>query len=82
MDYDYNMDFLSSPHTVEREASRRSQYSHDDIRNYLGGESDKRDMDLEDVDLGELGIFSPSELIKGFFSQFFSTQAHIPSKFL
>ena len=48
MDYDYNMDFLSSPHTVEREASRGSQYSRDDIRNYLDSQCDRRDMDVED----------------------------------
>ena len=49
MNYDYNFDFLSSPHTVEREASCQSQYSGGDIRSYLGGESDRRDMDVEDV---------------------------------
>ena len=58
MNYNYNMDFLSSPRTVEREASRRSQYSRDDIRNYLGSQSDRRDMDVEN----DLLSHPPSEL--------------------
>ena len=58
MNYDYNVDFLSSPHTVEREASRRSQYSHDNIRSYLGGKFNRIDMDVED----EVVSFPPSRV--------------------
>ena len=43
MNYDFNVDFLSSPHT-EREASCRSLYSRD---NHFGGGSN-RDMDEDD----------------------------------
>ena len=49
MNYNYNVDFLSSPCTVEREVSRRSHYSLlGYIISYLGGMSDRGDMDAED----------------------------------
>ena len=44
MDYDFNVDFLSSPCT-EREASCRSLYSRD---NHIIGGSNRGDMDEED----------------------------------
>ena len=62
MNCDYNMDFLSSPHTVEWEASQRSEYSCDNIRSYLGGQSDRRDMDVED----DLLSHPPSRAGNGF----------------